>query len=167
MSDGANKFQTAVSTGLAIALGGTLMVVLGPNSATAYPSGAVSYGGNPVWSVGGTVQSGSSFTAITAPSGQDVVITDVVISGGVYQGQNYACGLDVQLSNGSGDVIGNFRGGGNNGSGGFMGQTVSFDSGIRIEAGDSVTVVGTTSSGFYNSCSSPLTYTFSGYYAEP
>jgi hypothetical protein len=142
------------------------MVVLGPNSATAYPSGAVSYGVNPVWSVGGTVSNGSSFTAITAPSGQDVVITDVVISGSTTNSANYICAIDVSLLNGAGDNIGRFRGGGNRYSGSLDGQTVSFESGITVEAGDSVTVTG-ANSGFSYNCSVGLTYTLSGYYAEP
>jgi len=167
MSDGANKFQTAVSTGLAIALGGTLMVVLGPNSATAYPSGAVSYGGNPVWSVGGTVSDGSSLTPITAPSGQDIVITDVVVSGGAQAGSDYLCGVDVTLQNGAGDSLGVFRGAGSDyyNSSGLFGQNVSFSSGIRVEAGDSLTLLGTDSGFVRGNCS--LTYTLSGYYAEP
>ncbi len=166
MSGVPNNFQTMVSTGLAISLGATLMIVLGPNSATAYPSGAVSYGGNPVWSVGGTVSNGSSVAAITAPNGQDVVITDVVISGSSSNNGNYVCGIDVTLLNGAGDNIGSFRGGGNRYSGSLDGQTVSFESGIRVSAGDSVTVTG-ANTGFSYNCTSGLTYTLSGYYAEP
>ena len=42
-----------VSAGLAVALGATMVIIIGPNSATATPNGAVSYSGNPVWSVWG------------------------------------------------------------------------------------------------------------------
>ena len=60
-----SSFQALLTTGLAMALGATLMTVAGSNEATAYPMGAVSYGANPVFSVGGTVSPGDGVNGLT------------------------------------------------------------------------------------------------------
>ena len=74
------NYQPLLTTGLAIALGATLMTVVGSNDATAYPSGAVSYGANPIVSVGGSISSGDVISPITAPTGSDLIISDVFLS---------------------------------------------------------------------------------------
>lgn len=167
MSDVPNNFQTVVSTGLAIALGCTLMIVLGPNSATAYPSQAVSYGANPAVATGGSVA--STQTVFTAPTTQEILVTDVVFTatGGSGSTWVYACSSVLTLIDTTGNTLASFRlsadtnaryytGGGN-----LHSTTVShtFATGLPVPAGDSLEL---THSG---DCS--VEYTLSGYYAEP
>jgi len=167
MSEGSNNFQTMVSTGLAVVLGATLMTVLGSNNATAYPSNAVSYGANPAVAAGGTAS--STQTVFTAPSGQDIVVTDLVFTGtgGSSGSYTYPCTSVLALVDSSGGTVASFRlaadttsryyGGGGN----LHSTTVShaFTTGIPVHSGDSLELT--------HSGSCDVEYTLSGYYAEP
>ncbi len=164
MSDNSQgNFQALMTTGLAIALGATLMTVVGSNDATAYPSGAVSYGANPVWSVGGNVST-SSDLLVTAPSGQTAILSDVVLT--MYQNSDQC---DLTITNSAGDNLGEFRLHSymNDVSGGYARasatQPVSiqhtYSSGISIDEGDSLYLTETGACG--------VSYSISGYYAEP
>ena len=167
MSDASNNFQTVVSTGLAIALGCTLMIVLGPNSATAYPSGAVSYGANPAVATGGSAS--TTQTVFTAPATQEILVTDVVLTatGGSGSTWLYPCSSLLALVDTTGNTLSPFRisadtSGRHYQGGGNLHSTVvshTFASGLPIPAGDSLEL---THSG---DCS--VEYTLSGYYAEP
>jgi hypothetical protein len=166
MSDNSQgKFQALLTTGLAIALGATLMTVVGSNDATAYPSGAVSFGANPVWSVGGNVST-SSDLLVTAPSGQTAVLSDVVLT--MYQNSDQC---EISITNGAGDNLGEFRlhsymidthnSWGNARSSATQPVSIqhTYSSGISIDGGDSLYLTETGACG--------VSYSISGYYAEP
>ena len=163
------NYQPLLTTGLAIALGATLMTVVGSNDATAYPSGAVSYGANPVFSVGGTLSYGDVLTPLTAPTGSDLIITDVYISASAYQyGSVTECMMNISFSDSTGNVIASFRAGG---AGRYENALiypvlVSYDSGLRVAAGDSLIMTAVTPNSVHD-CLEGSQYTLSGYYAEP
>jgi hypothetical protein len=164
------NYQPLLTTGLAIALGATLMTVVGSNDATAYPSGAVSYGANPVVSAGGSVTPGDVLTLLTAPTGSDLIITDVYFSASSYSyTTNYTCALNLSLTDTTGNAVGNFRvsGSGDNQSPHGVFVSESYNSGLRVSAGDSLILTATTSARSGYDCLSGAEYTLSGYYAEP
>jgi len=165
-----SSFQALLTTGLAMALGATLMTVAGSNEATAYPMGAVSYGANPVFSVGGTVSPGDVVTTMTAPTGSDLIITDVYFSSSshAYWGA-YTCAMNLSFTDSSGNMIGNFRvsGSGDNSAPSGVWVSESFNSGLRVSSGDSLILSGATHSSSSYDCLAGAEYTISGYYAEP
>ena len=158
------NYQPLLTTGLARALGATLMTVVGSNDATAYPSGAVSYGSNPIVSVGGSISSGDVISPITAPTGSDLIISDVFISSSNYlYYESYMCGMTLKFEDTSGNTLAQFRVGGGSGNGVDVAQ--SMISGVRLPAGETLTITASTPSGFLGCHSSD--YTLAGYYAEP
>jgi hypothetical protein len=169
MSGVSNNFQTMVSTGLAISLGATLMIVLGPNSATAYPSGSVSYGSNPIIATGGTA--GATQTVFTAPAGHEIIVTDVLLTGTGGSGDitwySYPCTSIIALVDTAGVTLASFRLSADTTGRYYYGgadlkSTVashSFASGLPVSPGEGLEL---THSG---DCS--VDYTLSGYYAEP
>ena len=137
--------------------------------AMGFPQGPnVSYGANPIVSAGGNTAVGSSTTVLSATSGQDIILTDVVLtptnSAGSCQGY-----FDVELTSG-GNTIAAFSLSTyytqDAGRPGF-----SFNSGLRVAEGDSVDISSTwnyqngSSSGYCGNMS--LTWTVSGYLAAP
>ena len=147
-----NRFHLIVTTGLAICLGATGAMALLPTTAIGYPAGsAVSMGSNPVQSWGGTT---SSDVVLSAPSDQDLVITDVHLS------CNYMCETRVELQRSDSSMVGMFWISGGYGSS-YDSQSVEqmFSSGLRIPAGQSLSL--------YSSSGSSVAYMFSGYQAQP
>ena len=72
-----SRFQLGLIATLAAGLG----AALSSSPAIGYPSGpVVSSGTNPVWAIGGTLP-GETRTVLTAPADQDMVVTDVLITG--------------------------------------------------------------------------------------
>lgn len=64
---------------LALVTFGTMMALAASDALAAPPGLAISYGANPIVTYAGTVAAGASASTIfTAPTGQEVVITDVV-----------------------------------------------------------------------------------------
>lgn len=142
---------------LAIGFGAALSYVFSSATAIGYPaSPAVSIGSNPVWSKGGEVD-GVTISVMDAPSDQDVVITDVVLSF-----SNNNCSSRVEIRTDTGETLAFFR----------LRQTDeyyrtseptsiqhSFNSGLPVPAGQTLVLQE------YGGCD--VAYTLSGYYAQP
>ena len=164
------NFQALLTTGLAMALGATLMTVAGSNEATAYPSGAVSYGANPVFSVGGSVSPGDVISPLTAPTGSDLIITDVYFSSSAYAyWGSYTCAMNLSFTDTSGNVVGHYRvsGSGDNSAPSGVWVSESYNSGLRVSSGDSLILSAATHATSSYDCLAGVEYTLSGYYAEP
>ena len=143
-----SRFQLGLIATLAVGLGFSLA----SSDAIGYPAGAsVSLGTNPLWSVGGDMDSGSH-TVVTAEDG-DLVITDISLSsnlGGYWH-------MKLQLSGGTG--LANFSGEDSH----TRPLHRTFSSGLRIPQGQSLTL---NWEGAYGS-HPEYRYTLSGYYAQP
>ena len=155
-----SRFQLSLNTAMAVALGAALTWGLGPGDAIGYPAGAaVSYGANPTFSFGGQGGDGTSVTAVTAPSGQDAIVTDVVLT--TWNSSISGCNSHVTLTAGS-ETLGRFQVGSNAStydvSYGANSVSHAFTSGLPVSSGASLSL------GISGSCI--LSYTVSGYYAE-
>ena len=138
-----SRFQLGLIATLAIGLGFSLS----SSDAIGYPASAVSLGSNPVWSVGGTP---SSTEPLTAPADQDMIITDVHFAntdGHWLHLEMLVSGVSVA---GFASENSNYR------------PATSFRSGIRIPAGETLTMNFTAYYGL-----SSVRHTISGYYAQP
>jgi hypothetical protein len=164
-----NRLHLFSTIGLALALGYTAAHLLFMEEAEAYPSGAaVSYGSNPVFSVGGTLDfvAGADSPAVGS-TGQDAIITDILMTPTVNNG-NCVATTAVELADSSdslaqfGVILSSLL------NGGDIGEEIHLESGIRVPDGETLTL---TSSGAiaHSSCPTNITiyYTLSGYYAEP
>ena len=169
-----SRFQLGLIATLAVGLGFSLS----SSEAVGYPTGpTVSFGANPVVSVGGSVRSGASAGIITAPATQDLILNDVVLA-------SYTIG-SCKMSHRAyltidGAVVGDFEissafgGQGYNDSttdGGSM-VSQSLNAGIRVPAGQvlRVEVSETWRYSRYGECGATLggiRYMLSGYYAQP
>jgi hypothetical protein len=169
-----SHFQGGLIAFLAAGLGFSLA----SSSAIGYPAGAaVSSGTNPVVSAGGTVSWGSSTDLFTAPVDQDLVITDIVLSGNT---SRYSCKAQawVHLETDS-RTLGEFSVGTPvmvtsswMSSGGESNLVVDFESGLRLPAGETARLRVTTSGmAFDCSASDPshvvVNYAIGGYLAQP
>jgi len=79
-----SSLQFCLSTGLAIGFGAAVATAVSSGTAEGYPAGpAVSLGSNPIVSTGGRIDAdpGSAVVLSSSTSGQDLVITDVVLTG--------------------------------------------------------------------------------------
>jgi len=139
-----SHFQLSLIALLAVALGASVS----SSEAIGYPTAsAISASSNPIWNVGGTP---TSVETITAPSDQDIVITDI------HFGSINAGWLKMQF-----ELLGEYVAGY-----AWDGTTdrykVTMSSGIRIPAGETMTVR------FDHTYSlSSTQYTLSGYYGRP
>ena len=136
----------------------------------AVPGPSVSYGANPVWSVGGdlNIYSSDTVTLNVAQSGQELIITDIVLTVAT---SSYGCMVQatVEISDSS-STLGSYS---VKGARYQEGQTdspvvLSMNSGIRVQEGDSLVL--TTANVWQSSCTSTNTrvhYSLSGYYAAP
>ena len=137
------------------ALAVLVAVVLNPLTAHAHPMGSmVSKGSNPIVNVGGSRTEGPGIeTVFTAPSDQDVVVTDIIFSTEAGALVRPTLKLDT-----SGTIVGQyFVFGANYASGGLI--HLSLQTGIRIPAGESLQLE--------HDSWSHLHYAFSGYYTQP
>ena len=75
-----SNYQFNVSVFLALGLGVSLTLALSPTVAVGYPSGAVSFGQNPVHAMAGQASDSSTVTLISPGEGTDFVVTDVVLT---------------------------------------------------------------------------------------
>mgnify|MGYP004407206101 FL=1 len=148
-----SRFQLGLIATLAVGLGFSLA----SSDAVGYPAGAaVSMGENPVWSVGGSAADGE--TVLLAPSDADMVVTDAWVTFG-----STDCRSVVTFTNGAGVVQAQYYGRTERHRSGYgasdLVDTVkhAFNSGIRVEAGDTLRIL--------SGCT-PY-YTLSGYYAQP
>jgi hypothetical protein len=148
----AHRFHLILTTGLAICLGAFGAVAILPTVAIGYPAGsAVSMGSNPIHSWGGIT---ASADVLTAPSEQDLVITDVTLT------CNSTCDTRVQLQRSDGTSVGMFWVSGGYGSSyDSLSIQQMFSSGLRIPAGQALSLI--------SSSGAQVAYTLSGYQAQP
>ena len=160
-----SRFQLGLMATLAVGLGFSLA----SSQAIGYPAGAVvSMGGNPVVSFGGTRNSAGTDAIGPAPTDQDLVITDISLSGNGVHSTHNACRWTVSLESETGVTLGVFKTWSQvNYSSYSIGNeniSVPLQSGVRVPAGESLSLVVAQDSGG-TSCS--IAYTLSGYYAQP
>ena len=167
-----SRFQLGLIAILAVGLGFSLS----SSDAVGYPAGAVvSMGANPIVSIGGRLTSGTSTTLFSADSGQDLIITDIVLT----SDSNMECKRShwTHLTHSGGATLGSFqtttatgrKWNDHDSSGGDSVQH-SFEAGLRVPAGNTVTmdVLETTNqgSGCGSSTSYGVHYAIAGYYAQ-
>ena len=154
---------------IVLLLGGLTAWTFSPGNAVGYPAGsAISTGSNPVTANGGRLPySGGSETVFTAPADQNIVVTDVVLTGVI---TSYDCRAQssVILSTPSGPHLARFSVDMRTYSQSSTGVvTAHYQSGLPVAAGESLTIE--TSSNFTSCSSSDLAvdYSISGYLAQP
>jgi len=140
-----SRFQTIIIVCLAFMLG----FAFSSPPAVGYPASAtISKGSNPLWSLGGTIESSSTVT-VAATADQDLIITDIVLT-------NEHGSIDiVTLSDHEGSPEARFHLQTYNSLERHINHTYS--SGIRILAGEELRMT-TTGRVFYS---------LSGYHAQP
>mgnify|MGYP004160563595 CR=1 FL=1 len=146
-----SRFQLGLVATLALGLG----VSIASSDAVGYPAGAaVSMGTNPVWSVGGNMNSPGTVTVVTAPTDSDLVITDVYLSS-----QCTNCAVQIKLTTASEDLASYRYWQAVDGYGMTSPHPVkqSMVSGLRAPAGETLSM---SISSHY------IDYTFSGYHAQ-
>ncbi len=170
-----SRFQLWLTTALSLSLGATLTMVLTSQEAIGYPAGTVSTGVNPVVTGGGSMDMPTSgdatATLVTAPEDQDVIITDLAISG---TSDTSSCSerWPVSLRTSTGTNLGEYTAGiGSSNDYSFPGELqLHLLSGIRVPAGESLEL-STHRNEWGGSCSWSRTATFrwaiSGYQAQP
>jgi hypothetical protein len=141
--------------------------------AIALPSQSISYGQNPIVNIGGSAYNSETKTIFAAPSDQDIIITDIILT-------SFSGSISCKASHKSefilttGPVLGQFEtetGFYNGSNGGSTGLSIqhAFQSGIRIPAGTSLTFFVTSTGSHGSGCSSSnagVRYMISGYYAQ-
>ncbi len=163
-----SRFQLGLLAALSVVLG----LSLSSPQAIGYPSGpAVSYGANPVRSATGHWDLSSATTTesdvISAPADQDLVLTEVVI--GVVQNSNscFSTGR-FQLKLDSGETLANLPITTTTLSSGQNHPVhLSFDSGLRVPAGMSVSAQWDFVMHSCGMTQYDLDYVVSGYLATP
>ena len=162
-----------LSTVIALCLGMSLMYIYTNQKAVALPTSSVGYGQNPVVAIGGTAYSGETKTLFTAPSDQDIIVTDLVLSS--YSPMSCKRNHKSELILTSGAILGQFETHSSISRGSYsssVGMSIqhAFSSGIRIPAGDSLTIFVTETGYDGASCggssSYGVRYMVSGYNAQ-
>ena len=146
-----SRFQLGLIATLAVGLG----FALASSDAVGYPAGAaVSLGTNPVWSGGGQIASGVALSIVSAPSDQDVVLTDLLVQMNTSADTSAWFTLDLD----DGTRLGQYKVWTYANRGGPLEHT--FASGIRVPAGRSL---------FFTNChcGETVNYIAAGYYAQP
>jgi hypothetical protein len=148
------------------ALIGTGALLCAP--AFAIPGPSVSYGANPIWSVGGDLNiiSSDSVTLNVAQTGQELIITDLVFTVATSEFSCMVLGT-VELSDSTSTLASYSVRAARYGEG-QADSAISMNSGIRVQEGESLVV--STANIWESSCSTTATrvhYSLSGYYAEP
>lgn len=177
-----NRLTATILVSFALILGVLVGQGRFPPPASAYPAGAaVSYGANPIVATGGSVTAGSSATLFTAPAGQDIVVTDLVLTGGFSSSANFTycrgATVVVTLSTASGTRASAALGyvttmDSQNGNAGLavVPVTMSLSSGLPVAAGETLTVTTSVLASYSTTYCDPnltVAYTATGYYAEP
>ena len=170
-----------LNTGVAIGFGMCLMALFSqPDAQANLPIMSMGYGQNPLTSIGGTAYDGENKFLMTAPSNFDLIITDVILTSTT----NVLCNRThkSEFILGSGPILGQFETSStgmvvDNGTWGASsdGGTIqhAFTSGLRVPAGDSLSLMITETSNYtYNgscatSASHGVRYMVSGYYVTP
>ena len=160
-----------VKTVFGIVLGITLGV--GIQHVQALPGTSIGYGQNPLVSIGGSAYDGETKILFNAPSNQDIIIKDLILTS--FSNINCKRAHKSELILGSGAVLGQFEtsNGSYNNSDNTMSNGLSiqhaFGGGLRVPAGDTLTFVVTQSGGegyCPNNTSYGVRYMVSGYYAQ-
>ena len=140
-----SRFQLGLIATLAVGLGFSLS----SSEAVGYPAGAsVSMGSNPVWSMGGLP---TATETLTAPAGQDMIITDVHFA------NTAGSWIRLEMTLAGDGLVAAFISDGTTDR-----QPAALQSGIRVPAGETLTVAFAAYHGL-----SSVRYTLSGYYAQP
>ena len=162
-----------LSTAITLCLGMSLMYIYTHQKAVALPTSSDGYGQNPLVSIGGTAYSGETKLLFTAPSDQDIIVTDLVLSS--YSPMTCKRNHKSEIILSSGGILGQFEthssiSRGSYSSSGGLSIQHAFSSGLRIPAGDSLTIVvtetGVDGGGCGGSSSYGVRYMFSGYHAQ-
>mgnify|MGYP004030536749 CR=1 FL=1 len=138
-----SRFQLGLMAVLAVSLGFSLA----SSDAVGYPTGSVvSSGTNPAWNAAGRINGATSRVLVSAPSGQDAMVTDMVLS------TNYGSAvLDLELSDGT--VVAKY----------YLTDTdpmhINMNTGIQVPEGQSLSAKWTSSNYLY--------FSVQGYYAQP
>ena len=150
---------------------------VGSAPAYAIPGASVSYGANPVWSVGGylsDLMTDARVIPAIGASGQDAIITDLVITGATATtGTCFASGV-ITIED-STSTLAMFGMNLSTGTDRLMQEAVfiaPLGAGIRIAEGETPSLsidwtVYSNASYCSSSLGSQIIYTLSGYYAEP
>ncbi len=163
-----SRFQIGLITAMAAGLGATVT----SSDAIGYPAGAaISLGANPVWSTGGGLGTGLSRTVAVAPADQDLVLTDVILRPELV---DMTCEIlmRVQLSLSDGEELARYTvtldsySGSASGSMTIHGVNARYVSGIRVPAGDTLTLRTDTIGEGYSCTDEQLNYSLSGYTAQ-
>ena len=170
-----SRFQLGLIATLAVGLGFSLS----SSDAVGYPAGAaVSFGANPVFSVGGSVAGSGNASIVTAPADQDLVVTDVHLQSYTTDRCRRAHRSILQIVGGS--AVAHFETSSAYGETGYyepansIGSLVnqSFGSGVLVPAGSTLQIETAQTWQYSRSSCGPETtggvrYTLSGYYAQP
>lgn len=164
------NFHLALTTFLAFSLGICFTVILQLHTATAEPTGPnISYGSNPIVNYGGTIYDYGNLLLLTAPSNQDIVLTDIHLSAGEAsadcRGVAHVTFVTNTYVHAEFHLGLNRYGYDNTQYNGIV--SAKFDSGIRISAGSqlAVDVAKLWDSGCGNGID--LAYAITGYAASP
>jgi hypothetical protein len=164
-----SRFQLGLIATLAVGLGFSLA----SSQANGYPGGAaVSLGANPVVSVGGSISRTGSVTVLAAPSTQDIVVNDIGLDFEVTDSTCLGTVVATFTVASTGEVLAKRAMSMNWWSNGYSGQgqrtDIAMNSGLRVPAGDAMTL--TISTSMWDSCGASannLVYTLAGHYAQP
>jgi hypothetical protein len=154
---------------IALGMGALVAWTFSPHDAIGYPAGsAVSSSSNPVVAKGGRVDwSTTSTPVLTAPTGQDIVITDVVLTGAM---TGYDCygQIQVVLSTESSPTLAQYtvdQRAHPYSSASFV--AAQYQSGLPIASGETLSI---RTFGNFRNCSSSnyhVDYSITGYLAHP
>ena len=143
-------------------------------STLAYATPNISYGQNPSVSIGGTAYDGESKILLTAPSSQDILIKDLILTS--YSNVTCRKNHKSELILSTGAVLGQFETNssvynGTHGNSTGLSIQHSFSGGLHIPAGESMSIVVTETGSYGNSCGASesygVRYMLSGIYTQP
>ena len=144
------------------------------SSLLSYSTPNISYGQNPSVSIGGTAYDGELKLLLTAPSTQDIVIQDLILTS--YSNPRCRRNHKSELILTSGSIIGQFETSssvynGTHGNSTGLSVQHSFSGGLRIPAGDSISIAVSQSGSYGDNCTSSISYgvryMVSGIYTQP
>ena len=167
-----SEFRT---TSLALLLGGCITyIAINQKADASLPSPSISFGQNPVVSAGGSVTSTQSVLVLSAPSDQDLIVTDINLTS--YSTMSCKRNHHTQLVLASGATLGAFEthsaiSRGSYSSSAGLSVQQSLNSGLRIPAGDSLYIT-TDETGYDGASCGTYTnygvrYMISGYHSQP
>lgn len=134
----------------------------------------VSYGQNPSVSIGGTAYGGESKVLLTAPSNQDILIQDLILTS--YSNVKCRRNHKSELTLSSGPILGQFETSssvynGTHGNSTGLSIQHSFSGGLHIPAGESISIIVTDTGWYGDNCGSSTSYgvryMLSGIYTQP